>query len=259
VIITEPNTILECSPKSKPTAEILKNVQSIKFKDPSNTILYFPKMAEYFKEIRHIYIHHAGLIKITHEDLAHYPLLYRLNVENNKIESLEASLFAQNSNLEVVNMNLNKINTIHETTFNNSKLLKTLKLFKNVCIDEGSYENTNETRILINFTKLKCSQSYKELENSQAEVEALQHTVYISLAFNCLQVFIMFAAVAGFIFFTIQKSKSNQENSKSTAVYVVENNYQAPNDIYGGSVHDYAEPYRTPVKTTTMNKSGEVL
>lgn len=134
----------------------------------------FPKNLEnIFKNLESIEIHAADFAILEVEDLK--PFMGKLksfNFTDNKLEVIEADLFAFNPNLEAINFNGNHIKYVGNGAFDGLKKLKSLK-FKNPCYS-GSASNHSEVVKLIVEIKSKCIdldayEKYKILLASSSE------------------------------------------------------------------------------------------
>lgn len=249
LVVEQPNTTVECS--NPPNN--LSMVHTFKFGNETSLIKVFPVIAEKYTEIRHIHINNAKLTQITQNDLQRYPKLYQLNVEGNEIESLDDGLFDFNPNLHIINLNKNKIKFIQGKVFNNLTNLKTLQLSNNICINEGFSENYAQVKLLIDAAKFRCAKHDDNPDCSEAkkEVENLKSSVKFSLIFNVVQVLIMFVAIGGFLMIFLRKKKEI-----ATKQVTIHNEYHTPNDVQGsGDNNQYAEPYGTPSRPATIQKS----
>lgn len=250
VTITVRNTVIECNEEFSKNK--LDEVHIITFNDSTNKIKFFPKMADYFKQIRHIQIINAGLTEITQTDLARYPLLYRLNLEKNKLKLLGQKLFVNNIKLMIINLNNNEIEKIHENTFDGVEKLQTLRLTNNSCINHDIIDRISSVKLLIDLAKIKCNKNrLHDHENDELEV-----AVFALTGVNIFQFIII---VAGITVWFIQQRKVNSHkkiaNQNLPKAVMFENTYEEPEDIYIGSIHDYVEPVGTPSRPDTVNRS----
>lgn len=86
-----------------------------------------------FKDVEVIEVMHSTLKEITHKDLKQFVHLKYLNLQDNKIETIEKNLFLFNQELHEIYLNGNKISYIDVDVFAGLGNLNTLNLTNNKC------------------------------------------------------------------------------------------------------------------------------
>lgn len=106
---------------------------------PENIYETYPKLAS-------LIVTEAGLRRIRYEHLRQLEQLKVLDLQSNKIETLESNLFTDNSNLQDINLRNNKLHSISPTSFENLIQLREINFAKNECIDKAYYFETLHTK-----------------------------------------------------------------------------------------------------------------
>ncbi|XP_070500138.1 uncharacterized protein [Chironomus tepperi] len=139
--------------------------------DSSRVIEYFPRnLANFFTNIKAIFINYGRLKEIQQSDLKPFPKLVYLNLGDNGIEFLEDGLFTYNPELKVVSFSSNKLIHIGTQVFDNLNNLAWLYLSKNNCISMKAIDNRTAVKEVISQAKLKCS-SYSDIEKELQKLE----------------------------------------------------------------------------------------
>lgn len=122
-----------------------------------SNIDYFPGGLSGFHNLTHVMINGCGLKHITKEDLKGLKHLKDLHLPGNEIESLPSDLFEYTGDLEVIDLDSNKIVTINSNILDPLKRLKVFNLRCNPNIDYN-YVSTDKKTCLCEFKKMiaKC-------------------------------------------------------------------------------------------------------
>lgn len=143
-------------------------------------IFYFPQgLDKIFKNLQLIAIMNCQLKEIKSEDLRPFSNLLVINLEYNEIQSLESNLFANNQKLQSIFLNNNQIMTIHPFAFDGLNNLIKVNLTENPCLNGSSAlasDNDlrvlqNELIILANYCNAKRPQIITEKPGNQLDNE----------------------------------------------------------------------------------------
>ncbi|CAG9811101.1 unnamed protein product [Chironomus riparius] len=148
-------------------------------------IACFPKgLDTYFKNIQYLGIVNAKLKEIHQEDLKPFFKLKVLYLDSNDLEVLEENLFEFNTNLEVININSNKIKFVDVSVFRNLFKLNYLWFDYNNCYSNKVSNDFRGVRKMINEINENCFVNNilsdfrkfqeKELTSLKAEIEILR-------------------------------------------------------------------------------------
>lgn len=118
----------------------------------------FPRGLEnVFKNLKLIQISYNKLKEVCQFDLKPFPQLIHLELNSNKIQSLEDGIFDFNPDLEVVWFSGNEISHVGENVFKNLNKLSWIGFGNNKCIDMESRGDLTKVGKVIEALKIKCN------------------------------------------------------------------------------------------------------
>lgn len=152
---------------------------------------YFPhNLGQNFINLEYINVNRASIAVLNAEDFEQFsPKLKSLTVQSSSIEVLEAGLFDNVPNLEIISLTNNKIKHVDDGVFTSLKKLKILWFYSNPCFVYQSISPTNVTIMSISIDiEKKCKdisrinqkdlgKVHKELDEINARLSKLENEI----------------------------------------------------------------------------------
>jgi Leucine rich repeat len=99
-------------------------------------IRFFPRGLEIFPKVQALSFNAAGILEISQADLAPFPNLVQLQLNNNHITTLRRHTFESNTKLQFISINDNPLSHVAESVFDNLRQLSVLELRNTVCMND---------------------------------------------------------------------------------------------------------------------------
>jgi hypothetical protein len=132
------------------------NVTSFMSLNSSYTINYMPRLNDLFPNLDRIVIQYNHLKEIRQTDLQPFSKLTHLFLAFNDIETIEPDLFMYNPQMEVIELQNNKITRVDPNVFDQLNQLLQLNVNNNTCVD-GFTGYHAEVRTLTTKIKKQCN------------------------------------------------------------------------------------------------------
>jgi Leucine-rich repeat (LRR) protein len=170
LVITERNQIVTSVNNQAVSYYNSKNIKGLNFEFQSMN--FMPKgLEKLFPQIELISIERSKLKEIRKEDLAPYPMLKKLWIQSNDLETLPSNLLEGNPELSIVSFFNNKLRFVGENILSPLKKLTWVYFRSNTCISMDAYTKAQISALTAELQS-KCKSPQEKIKELELIIES---------------------------------------------------------------------------------------